>query len=292
MPDTALINRSLGDLQRSLERFETYNDGFILPDTYIIVRLDAHRYGDWSHIPAGEYPCGPTVTKALHETAVSLMASAFRTILAYCHGDEICLFIDPSENNSPLRRSRLISLLASAASIHFFEASGLPATFQARISELPSLSRVIDYIFWQRRVCFRNALTISLRNALRQRGASPETAEKQVHGLPEEQRIQLLESLGISLESFTSTTLRGALFWWEVDRESTEQYTLTSATRLSDNDEDFLQLLHRIVRGRSSASNHDVPQKTLLATSKPIPTPKAEPPKKTSRRANVSVFKI
>jgi tRNA(His) 5'-end guanylyltransferase len=293
MPDKSLIQRGLGDLQRSLERFETYNDGFVLPDTFLVIRLDAHRYGDWSALSVGEYPCGPSMTRAFHETAVSLMASAFRTVLSYCHGDEICLFVDPSENNSPLRRSRLTSLLASAASIHFLEASGLAATFQARLSELPSLSRVIEYFFWQRRVCFRNALTISLRRALITQGYSPEEAEKQIHGLPEDQRITKLEGLGVSTSSLPETTTHGALFWWDISRTPTEEeFRLSSATSLGQNDEEFVTLVSRLVRGRSVASNTDQVPETRA--SKPIPTPKIPNPheRRPSKRANVSVFKV
>src|SRR5688572_15499609 len=143
MTDNALLKRGLGDLQRSLERFENYNDGFILPDTFLVLRLDSHRYGDWSELGPGEYPCGQRVTRAFHETAVSLMTSSLRVICAFCHGDEISLFIDPVENNSPLRRSRIISILSSAASLHFSQSAGLSATFEARLAELPSLDRVV-----------------------------------------------------------------------------------------------------------------------------------------------------
>ena len=129
--------RGIGELERSMERYETYNDGFILPDTLIVVRLDAHRYGDWSALP-DDYPTGPTTTKGLLITARALMSATFRVVLAYVHGDEISLVVDPTENINPLRRSKVISAFTSAASIHFLKATGLSAWFDAKVSEVPS----------------------------------------------------------------------------------------------------------------------------------------------------------
>ncbi len=295
MVDSALLKRGLGDLQRGLERFETYNDGFILPDTFLVIRLDAHRYGDWSNLAAEEYPCGTRLTRAFQETAVSLMASAFRTVLSYCHGDEIALFIDPVENNSPLRRSRLISVISSAASIHFMEAAGLAATFQAKVSELPTLSRVVEYLLWQRRCCFRNAVTISLRRALIASHQTPEHAESLIHGLTEEQRISKLAELGAPITDLSATTRRGSLFWWENEGAKDEgKCRLASAVDLTENDGEFLDLVTRLVRGRSLAVE------SLVAAPRPDSSSRSASAllrpdtqvRRPSRRANVSVFKV
>jgi tRNA(His) 5'-end guanylyltransferase len=295
MVDSALLKRGLGDLQRGLERFETYNDGFILPETLLVIRLDAHRYGDWSELAADEYPCGVRLTRAFQETAVSLMASAFRTVLAYCHGDEIALFIDPVENNSPLRRSRLISVISSAASIHFMEAAGLAATFQAKVSELPSLSRVVEYLLWQRRCCLRNAVTISLRRALLASHHSPEQAEALIHGLPEDQRVLKLADLGAPIVELPATTRRGSLFWWENEDSKDEgRYRLASAVNLTENDGEFLDLVTRLVRGRSLAVESPViaPTTSPAVRNSPAVSKPEVQGRRPSKRANVSVFRI
>jgi tRNA(His) 5'-end guanylyltransferase len=185
--NTKLSQRGIGDLERSIARFETYNDGFILPDTLVVVRLDAHRYGDWSSL-VDEYPTGPTVTKGLLVTARALMSASFRVVLAYVHGDEISLVIDPTENINPLRRSKLISAFTSAAAIHFLQATGLAAMFDAKVSELPSTERLAEYLFWQRKYCYRNATTIALRKALMRGGITAEQAESKIRGATEEER--------------------------------------------------------------------------------------------------------
>lgn len=298
MTTSPLEKRGIGELQRSLERFETYNDGFILPDTRLVIRLDAHRLGDWSRVGSGEYPCGLELTGAFHATAKSLLASSFRVIMAYAHGDEISLFIDPTENSNPLRRSKLISAFASAAALHFRDATGLSALFDARLSELPSDERVIEYFMWQRRYCFRNALTISLRKALAASGLSPEDVERRLHGLPEAARIEALAEVGISLDSIPATTRRGALFsWQEVKKGDRTEFTISEMTSLPEDDLEFVKLTRKLVTRLSN-----------LETSSPAPTQKPvrsssdqpAPPSPRSwqgtfvptKRSNVSVVRV
>jgi len=304
----SLPTKGLGELERSALRFENYNDSFILPDTFIIVRLDAHRYGDWSSF-SEEYPCGESLTKAFHATARDLMTASFRVILAYTHGDEISLLVDPSENTNPLRRSKIISAFASAAAIHFHKHTGLTATFDAKLSELPSLDRVLEYLFWQRRYCFRNATTIALRNALTARGYAREDIEKQTHGISEEQRVSKLTALGIQLHSIPTTTRRGALHTWEsFSRDGREHFKLHSDTNLSDDDSQYLELLQSRLRKAL-----DIPEKVVVVDKNPaarqphVQTQKSEqsrpapqrpaaaqrpPEHRRNKKAQVSVFKM
>lgn len=268
MTDTnTFLNRGIGDLQRSSERFENYNDGFILPDTFLIVRLDAHRYGDWSSL-GDEYPCGPTTTRALQATARDLMTSSFRVVLAFQHGDEISLVLDPSENTNPLRRSKVISAFASAAAIHFQQHAGLTATFEAKLAELPSLDRVFEYLFWQRRYSFRNATTIALRKALLASGQSREDAEKRIHGATEEQRLALMESLGTQLSDIPSTTLLGTLLTWEtLTRDGREHFKIQIHTQLPMDHAEYFQL----IKGKLHKALDINERPVVVEKSKPAP---------------------
>ncbi len=296
-----LSQRGIGDLQRSLERFESYNDGFILPDTFLVVRLDAHRMGDWGALNA-EYPCGPAVTKALHTTARTLMTSTFRLLVAFVHGDEISLLLDPTETLNPMRRSKLISTVASAAAVHFMQASGKEALFEARLSELPSVERVVEYFFWQRRYCFRNAVTIALRAALTSSGLSAEDAEKFIHGVSEQARLAKLQEAGVPLESIAHTTRRGALFFFEtLLHDGREHFRLNSNTTLPDDDEESVRLLTHVLE---SALGEDCPEHVAPVARREPPSPTVpansdQQPKapqsrqfKGNKKTNVSVFKV
>ena len=307
-----LSQRGIGDLQRSMERYETYNDGFILPDTLIVIRLDAHRYGDWSSY-TDEYPTGPVTTKALLITARALMTATFRVVLSYVHGDEISLVLDPTENTNPLRRSKLISAFTSAASIHFLKASGLAATFDAKISEIPSLERLTEYLFWQRRYCYRNATTIALRRALLASGLSPEQAESKIHGKTEEQRVAQLTSAGSPVESIPHTTRRGSLLFWEtVQQDGKEQFKVVADTRLVDDDDAYETLLRqRLAKALNLTEAKLLPQQPTQHQTKPAQSPvvaktrSEEKPKtqpqqpphrpqgtRRTKKAQVSVFRV
>jgi tRNA(His) 5'-end guanylyltransferase len=275
-----------------MERFETYNDGFILPDSRLVIRLDAHRFGDWSEL-GDEYPTGPHITEVFHETAINLMTSSFRVKLAFVQGDEISLFLDPAENTNPLRRSTIISSFSSAAAIHFLRISGLAATFNARLSELPSTDRLFEYFLWQRRYCYRNAITIALRQALLSTGHSASDTERALHGVPEEQRIAHLEQLGIPLHTIRSTSLKGALFAWRSAKNSAALLTIASFTNLPEDDHDFIKLV-------SQCCGFSVPQGTTVSN---LPTPTSHTKVATSsqstktghkanRKTTVSVFKV
>jgi tRNA(His) guanylyltransferase len=256
-----LTGKGIGELQRSMERFETYNDPFILPDHYIIVRLDAHRLGDWG-LPQAEYPCGSAATTAFRDTAIGLMTTAYRVILAFHHGDEISLLVDPSENNNPLRRSKLISAFCSAASVSLLQSSGLPALFDAKVSELPSAERVLEYFLWQRRYCFRNALTITLRATLLAQGLSPEQAEKEIHGVSEEARIQKLQKLNASMSTIPHTTRRGTLFSWEpLKQRGQEHFRIKAHNSLPEDDNAFLALVTATLEAHTSKRAAREPQK-------------------------------
>ena len=298
MSSSPLDKRGIGELQRSLERFETYNDGFILPDTRLVIRLDAHRIGDWARIASGEYPCGIELTKAFHSTAKALLTSSFRVVLAYAHGDEISLYIDPTENSNPLRRSKLISSFASAAALHFRDASGLSALFDARLSELPSDERLTEYFMWQRRYCFRNAITIALRRTLADAGLSADDVERRLHGLPEAQRIDALAQAGVSLQSIPSTTRHGAVFsWHEVEKDGRSTFSIRETTSLPLEDEDFLNLIKQLLRKGSGVSTaniitHDKKSTLLKSEDKGNSAHSPQRPFRPTKRSNVSVVKL
>lgn len=306
---TKLSQRGLGDLERSIARFETYNDGFILPDTLLVVRLDAHRYGDWSAL-RDDYPTGPTTTKGLLITARALMSASFRVVLAYVHGDEISLVVDPTENVNPLRRSKVISAFTSAAAIHFLKATGLAAIFDAKLGELPSVDRLAEYLFWQRKYCHRNATTIALRRALLASGVSPEQTEIRMRGATEEQRVAQLKDLGCPLETIPHTTRRGSLLYWDtVMSDGKQQTKVVVDTKLPDDDdayEDFISARISKALHRGSAplptrqSSTTVPDKQARVVIKPPTSQKPHATKseqrthalKRNKKAQVSVFRV
>jgi tRNA(His) 5'-end guanylyltransferase len=303
----SLCQRSLGDLEKALQRFETYNDGFILPDTRLVVRLDAHRLSTQEEQSIQtDYPCGPEYTAAFHRTAVALMTATFRVTMAYQHGDEISLLIDPTENSNPLRRSKLISAFASAAAVSILQSSGVAALFDARLSELPSNERVLEYFLWQRRYCYRNAISITLRKRLLAKGYSAEASEREIHGVSERDRLKKLEQLGAPITTIAASTRRGALFYWETfNHGGREHFRIRTDTLLPEDDTDFLHLVRQasgMIAARTTASAASLASNEGAARTEASQPPQQQqhkaatassrPTTKRKVRPNVSVFKV
>ena len=272
------------------------------------MRLDAHRYGDWSTF-TDEYPTGPSATKALLITARALMSATFRVVLSYVHGDEISLVIDPTENSNPLRRSKLISAFSSAAAIHFFKASRLTALFDAKVSELTSVENLVEYLFWQRRYCYRNATTIALRKALVQAGHTAEQAESKIQGITDERRVALLKELGSPVERIPPTTRRGSLLYWDsVTQDGADVVKVVVDMKLSDDDQLYEAHIRRLVQKAlnipSSKFSHQHPPTQSAASpvvaktkmpernAAPQGTQQRPPTQKRNKKAHVSVFRL
>ncbi len=216
--------KSLGEYQALMERFENFNDPFILPDLRLVVRLDGRRIGAyWDSIPAGDYPYSETFHEALIGAAAALMRQAIQVQLSFVHGDEISLVLDPCESTNPRRRTRLVSILASAASLQCFEESGVPLLFHARLSELPTGRHLLDYLFWQRKTAARNFVSAQLAAYFTSKGESPQEIDKRIAKLTIEERYSLAEKSGLGINSSPPWQLRGAVVAWEQGKDSTRK---------------------------------------------------------------------
>lgn len=265
--------KSLGEYQRSLERFENVNDGFILPDLHLIIRIDGHRFGPlWERVPDTDYPFEQTLVDSFIHTARSLMRAGFRVVYAFFHGDEISLLLDPLENRNQRRRSKLTTWLCSTASLLFQEQFGKPLIFYSKLSELPTTNHVVDYFMWQKKVGRRNFLSRNLGIILSEAGKATAEIDATIGKLGEEERFALLESLGRPKESFDARLIHGVALWWD------ESGTLFECNTLPADDEAYYQFVTARVSGPSHLfeypTSSEVLDQTLPAQAeKPRPTP-------------------
>lgn len=240
---------TLSEYQRLLDRYENVNDGHILPELRLVVRLDAHRIGpQWGQFKDAEYPYHKSIVEALTNTARRLMAFDMRMNYAFIHGDEISLLLDKTESMGLRRRARLISHLSSAATMFFREEMKLPVIFRAKLSELPSDAHVTDYFFWQRKVGVRNFFGRAFSLILEKRGMAAQDITQKIAGLTEEATWKFAEELQIPLDQIPSSFIRGVGLWWE---EEAGEIRLAIRDGLPDKDEEYDNLLSRVVSGAS-----------------------------------------
>jgi len=236
--------KSIGEYQRMMERFENTNDQLLLPDLYVIVRLDAHRIGKaWRDNEGADYPFGPETVKALRGTAKDLMSAGFRVSYTYTHGDEVSVLLDSLETVNQRKRSRILTLLASHATAAFNRHSKRQVVFHAKMAELPSRSHVIDYFMWQRKVSARNFLTRQIIIRLQAQGLEPKEIDSKISKLSEEDRRRMLvNDLQYPEEELKIGDLYGYGIWWS-DKGGNG---LIGSESLAVTDEDYISLLERV----------------------------------------------
>ena len=92
------------------------------------------------------------------ETVRHLMNCGFKFTYGYTQSDEISLLFSHEENSFGRKLRKLDSILAGEASAKFSLLLGDVASFDCRISQLPTKELVRDYFRWRNEDAFRNAL--------------------------------------------------------------------------------------------------------------------------------------
>ncbi len=239
--------KTLSEYQRLIDRFENVNDGYLLPDVRLIVRIDAHRFGDgWSGFKDQDYPYHKAILETLITVARKLMCLDLRVNYAFIHGDEISLLFDKIEGAGLRRRAKFLTHIASAGAVFFLEEFKLPVFFRAKLSELPSDNHVIDYFFWQRKVALRNYFSRAFGTLLSERGRSAKEIASKISGLTEDGLWEMAVELGIEIESIPSCFLFGTGLWWQKNEKENEILILES---LPGEDNEYLSFLNQVISG-------------------------------------------
>lgn len=92
---------------------------------------------------------------------------------------------------------------------------GQAASFDCRISQLPSVELVVDYFRWRNEDAARNALNSWCYWTLRKQGLSELEATKRLRGRSVSQKNELLFQLGINFNDIPSWQKRGVGLYWE-----------------------------------------------------------------------------
>lgn len=278
-----------------MKKFETCGDGFILPDMFTVVRLDAHRIMPdmWQDVPDSDYPLSEGILKALVATAKFVVGHEIRCAGAYIHGDEISLLLDTKSRGSERRKARLISMLSSIASVGFFSYFMRPVAFHAKVSELPTVHHVVDYFVWQRLVAERNFYYRTISLALSARGEPPSVGQEILSAGIEKMK-ETANSLNLFPDGIPQKFLLGTLVHWNDQRHDS---VLVEIEAISGSNEEYAARIERIIDVGAKRVVTDVTRIPTKRLSVPPQfegqnshTPQADPPKryhdKTGRQKN------
>jgi tRNA(His) guanylyltransferase len=205
------------DLDSRMRVYETAHDLCVLPGLFMVARVDGRGFTRLTkELLQLEAPFDATFRDHMLATTEHLMNCGFRVLFGYTQSDEISLVLDRDENSFGRKLRKLSSIFAGEASAKLSLLLGTMAVFDCRISQLPSLATLVDYLRWRSEDAHRNALSAHCYWALRKLGRSPQEAARKLDGLSSEAKIELLRSQsGIDFTTLPGWQTRGTGLYWE-----------------------------------------------------------------------------
>ena len=199
------------DFDKKMRVYEQSLDQHILPDMYIVSRLDGRSFTRLTkEICKFEAPFDIRFRDLMVDTVKTLMEdSGFNIIYGYTESDEISLLFHKEDNTFGRKVRKINTTLAGEASAVFSLALGMKATFDCRVIPLPNIDRVMDYFAWRQEDSHRNSLNAWTYWTLRKEGLSQEEATSEVEGKPVSYKNELLFQRGINYNDLPSWQKRG-----------------------------------------------------------------------------------
>ena len=195
---------------RRMRRYETIHDQCALPDLYLVARLDGRGFTQLTRERQKfEAPFDERFRDLMVGTARHLMDRGFNVVYGYTESDEISLAFHPGEMTFGRKLRKLNSVLAGEASGQFSLLLGALGAFDCRISELPTLSLVVDYFRWRQEDAARNALNAHCYWLLRRQGLGKTAATDRLKGMGNARKHDLLMEARINFNDLPGWQKRG-----------------------------------------------------------------------------------
>ena len=221
------------DLDNKMRVFETAADLCVLPEMYMVARIDGRSYTRLTkEVCQFEAPFDERFRDMMVATAESLMTCGFRVVYAYTESDEISLLFDPGEQLFGRKLRKYNSTLAGEASAKFSLLIGQAASFDCRISQLPNVELVVDYFRRRNEDAARNALNAYCYWTLRKDGETERQATNRLMGLSVSRKNELLFQHGINFNELPNWQKRGVGLSWE-EFEKMGKNPLTGETSIA-----------------------------------------------------------
>ncbi len=208
------------DLDTKMRCYEQSLDQCVLPDMYLVARLDGRSFSRLTkEICDFEAPFDVRFRDMMVETVKQLMDCGFRVVYGFTESDEISLLFHPCENTFGRKTRKLNSILASTAGAAFSLQLGQVAALDCRIVPLPNTERVKDYFLWRQEDAHRNALNSHCYWLLRKEGMDARAATAALEGKSIAYKNELLFSRGINFDKLPAWQKRGVgVFWSAVEK--------------------------------------------------------------------------
>lgn len=226
------------ELDEKLRVFETANDRCVLPELFMVARIDGRGFTRLTKETFDfERPFDVRVRDMMVATTEHLMTCGFRVLYGYTQSDEISLLLARDEATFGRKVRKYLSVLAGEASAKFSLLLGAVAVFDCRLSELPTAALVRDYFRWRNEDANRNALNAQCYWSLRKQGASARDASEELLRQSVAQKNEFLFQQGINFNELPNWQKRGVGVYWvdqtiEAQNPKTGERVLTERRRL------------------------------------------------------------
>jgi tRNA(His) 5'-end guanylyltransferase len=208
------------DLDTKMRTYETAHDLCVLPEMYIVARLDGRSF---TRLTKERHDFEASFDERFRDLMVAttehLMDCGFRVVYGYTESDEISLMFHRDEGSFQRKPRKFNSVLAGEASARFSLLLGDLACFDCRISQLPNVDLVCDYFRWRNEDAARNSLNGHCYWALRKDGLNQKQATEQLVGMSVAAKNELLFQFGVYFNDLPNWQKRGVgLYWEEYDK--------------------------------------------------------------------------
>lgn len=217
------------DLDKKMRVYEQSIDQSILPDTFMVARLDGRSFSRLTkEICDFEAPFDERFRDMMINTVKALMDCGFRVVYGFTESDEISLLFHKDENTFGRKVRKFNSILAGVASATFSMQLGQVVALDCRIVPLPNIERVQDYFLWRQEDAHRNALNAHCYWMLRKEGMDANQATAELEGKSVSYKNELLFSRGINFDKLPSWQKRGiGVYWADIEKRGFNPITQT-----------------------------------------------------------------
>lgn len=215
------------DLDAQMRIYETSQDRCVLPNVYIVARIDGRSFTRLTkELHQFKAPFDEKFRDLMVETVKHLMNCGFNVIYGFTESDEISLLFHLNESAFSRKTRKYISILAGEASAKFSSLLGDVGAFDCRLSELPNRQLVEDYFRWRIEDAHRNALNAHCYWRLRQDDFSRKDATSRIERMSTAAKNELLFQYGINFNELPDWQKRGVgIYWKDVIKESLDPRT-------------------------------------------------------------------
>ncbi|CAI8891941.1 tRNA(His) guanylyltransferase Thg1 family protein [Chryseobacterium sp. IT-36CA2] len=198
------------EIETLMRRNENLSEQYILPENFIIVRLDGKGFTKLTKEKLSlEKPFDQKFSQVMIDTTKYLFNIGFKVIYGYTQSDEISLLIHKDDNTFNRKIRKINSVLAGEASAFFSLKFQEICVFDCRAIPIPNQKMLLDYFCWRQEDSHRNSLSAHCYWTLRKNGLNAKQTTERIEKMSQSDKNELLFEYGINYNNLPLWQKRG-----------------------------------------------------------------------------------